>query len=60
MYKISSFSLKEYSFCGICKTFKNKKDLINKAKETDLYKNLLEKFPDANLLDVVSKKDHNE
>ena len=36
---------------------KNKKtELIEKAKNTNLFKNVLEKFPDANLIDVVSKK----
>ena len=34
----------------------NKKiEMISKAKETDIYKNLLEKFPDANLIDIISK-----
>ena len=37
---------------------KNKKnELIKNAKETKLYKNMIEKFPDANLVDVtISKK----
>ncbi len=36
---------------------KNKRsELIEKAKNTNLYKNVLEKFPDANLIDVVSKE----
>ena len=41
---------------------KNKKiELINQAKKTDLYKNVLEKFTDANLVDVFLKKnDENE
>ena len=34
---------------------KKKNDLINKAKETLLYKNLLKKFPDANLIDISFK-----
>ena len=36
---------------------KNKKnELIKNAKETKLYKNMIEKFPDANLIDVTSSK----
>ena len=38
------------------KILNNKKDLIKKVKDSELYKNVLEKFPDANLLDVISKK----
>ena len=34
---------------------KMKNDLINKAKETLVYKSLLKKFPDANLIDISSK-----
>ena len=30
--------------------------LVEKAKSTNLYKSVLEKFPDANLIDVISKK----
>ena len=30
-------------------------ELVNKAKETKLYKIVLEKFPDANLVNVISK-----
>ena len=36
---------------------KNKKnELIKNAKETKLYKNMIEIFPDANLIDVTSSK----
>ena len=36
---------------------KNKKiELFNKAKDTELYKIVLEKFSDANLIDITSKK----
>ena len=36
---------------------KNKKnELIKNAKETKLYKNMIEKFPDANLVDVTTSK----
>ncbi len=36
---------------------KNKKnELIKNAKETKLYKNMIEKFPDANLVDVTLSK----
>ena len=42
------------------KILNNKKDLVKKAKNTELYKNVLEKFPDANLLDVISKKEHKD
>ena len=31
--------------------------LIDKAKQTNLYKTVLEKFPDANLVDVISDED---
>ena len=34
---------------------KKKNDLIIKAKETLVYKSLLKKFPDANLIDISSK-----
>ena len=30
--------------------------LVEKAKSSNLYKSVLEKFPDANLIDVISKK----
>jgi len=40
---------------------KNKrKDLIVKAKKSELYQNFLNKFPDANLIDVVSKKEQED
>ncbi len=39
----------------------NKKNfLITKAKESELYKSVLEKFPDINLVSVKSKKNLNE
>ena len=39
--------------------YKNKKkiELLEKGKSTDLYKSVLEKFPDANLIDVISKEE---
>ena len=38
----------------------NKKtELLNKIKDSTLYKNVLEKFPDANLIEVI-KKDEQE
>jgi len=30
--------------------------MFEKVKDSNLYKNLLEKFPDANLIEVTSKK----
>ena len=37
---------------------KNKSiEIVNKTKETDIYKNVLEKFPDAELIDVIKKND---
>ncbi len=38
------------------KILNDKKDLIKKAKNSELYKNVLEKFSDANLIDVILKK----
>ena len=35
---------------------KQKMENINNAKNSELFKNVLEKFPDANLVDVKSKK----
>ena len=36
---------------------KNKKnEFIKNAKETKIYKSMIEKFPDANLIDVTSSK----
>ena len=36
---------------------KNKKvELLNKAKETQLYKSVIEKFPDADLIEIDSSK----
>ena len=34
-----------------------KKELIKKTKNTKLYKNVLEKFPDANLIDITSDQE---
>ena len=42
------------------KILNDKKDLIKKAMKTQLYKNVIEKFPDANLLNVKPKKEHEE
>ena len=40
---------------------RNKKfALVEKAKSSNLYKSVLEKFPDANLIDVISKKKNEE
>ena len=37
---------------------KNEKiELLKKSKNTNLYKNVLDKFPDANLVDVTNKKE---
>ncbi len=37
---------------------KNEKiELLDKGKKTEIYKNVLEKFPDANLVDVIIKND---
>ena len=37
---------------------KNKKiEFVNKAKSTKLYKSVLKKFPDANLIDVFSNRE---
>ena len=39
----------------------NKKiEFIKKFKETKLYKDVLEKFPDANLVEVISEKEKEE
>ncbi len=38
------------------KILNDKKDLIKKAKDSELYKNVLEKFSDANLIDATLKK----
>ena len=34
-----------------------KKELFEKAKQSKIYKNVLEKFSDANLVDVISKNE---
>ena len=38
----------------------DKIDLINQAKKSDLYKSIIEKFSDANLVEVKLKKDENK
>ena len=38
----------------------DKIDLINQAKKSDLYKSIIEKFSDANLVEVKIKKDENK
>ena len=46
---------------SIKEKIQNKKiDLLKKAQDSELYKNVIEKFPDANLVDVISKKEENE
>ena len=37
-----------------------KDEFIKNFKETKLYKDVIEKFPDANLVDVISKKEKEE
>jgi DNA polymerase-3 subunit gamma/tau len=37
-----------------------KMELLNKSKDSDLYKNVLEKFSDASLIDVSLKKTKKE
>ena len=37
-----------------------KTKLIKKAKETNLYKSVLEKFSDANLTEVISKDERDK
>ena len=39
------------------KQINKQKELINQAKNSNLYKFVLEKFPDANLFDVTTKND---
>ena len=36
-----------------------KKKLIEKVKDSSIYKNIQEKFPDAELIDIVTKKEEN-
>jgi DNA polymerase-3 subunit gamma/tau len=36
------------------------KEFLKKAKNTDLYKQVIEKFPDANLVDVKPKNNTEE
>ena len=42
------------------KILNDKKDHIKKAMNSQLYKNVMQKFPDANLLDIKSKKKHKD
>ena len=42
------------------KQHKNKKLLINEAKSSKAYKNIIENFPDAELIDVKIKKDEGQ
>ncbi len=42
------------------KILNDKKNLVKKAMNSQLYKNFMEKFPDANLIDVKSKEEHKE
>ena len=39
---------------------KLKKELIENIKDSQIYKNILEKFPDAELVDVITKKKEDE
>ena len=39
---------------------KKKDDIIEKTKKSELYKKVLEKFPDADLLDVNFKDENNK
>ena len=43
----------------VCRLLLEKKILIEKAKQTEIYKNFMENFPDAELVDVksISKED---
>ena len=53
---IITFS-KEKGQISIKEKQQNKKtDILNKAKQTEIYKTVIEKFPDANLFDVKPKK----
>ena len=42
------------------KILNDKKELFKKLKNSKLHKNVLEKFPDANLIDATSKNEHGE
>ena len=37
-----------------------KNEMIKKAKNSKLFKKIIEKFPDANLVEVISKKETND
>ena len=39
------------------KEYNKKIDLLKKAKESNLFKNVIEKFPDATLIDATLKKE---
>ena len=57
---IITFS-KERGDISIKEKEQNKKiEIFEKVKDSQLYKNVLEKFPDANLLEVTSKKEDKE
>jgi DNA polymerase-3 subunit gamma/tau len=54
---IITFS-KEKGQISIKEKQQNKKtDILNKAKQTEIYKTVIEKFPDANLFDVKPKNE---
>ncbi len=42
------------------KQVNKKNELIDTAKKSQLYKNFLERFPDANLIDVISNNEEND
>ena len=35
-------------------------ELLKKFEDSDLFKNVLDKFPDANLVDIISKKEQDK
>ena len=52
---IITFSKKKGEMSIKDKEYNKKIDLIEKAKKSELYQKILEKLPDANLVDVISK-----
>ena len=52
---IISFSKKKGEISIKEKEKNKKKELIKKAQDSELYKNVLKKFPDANLTDIIMK-----
>ena len=52
---IITFSKKKGEISIRAKEKKNKIELIKDIKNSQVYKDVLEKFPDANLIDVVTK-----